>query len=92
MPAGRIYAFYINVRVGGRGYEEFVNRAMGEDDRVYIRGRVFKAYSTDDDVMVWKIDTFTGRKIESTGDLVVVASAIVPSGGVRGWPRCSASL
>ena len=55
---------------------------MEEDDIVYIRGRVSKAYPTDDDLMVWKIDTLTGRRIESTGDLVVVASALIPSRGV----------
>ena len=83
VPDGQVYVFYMDIRAGGKGYEEFVNRAMEEDDTVYIRGRVSKVYPTDDDVMVWGVDTLTGRKVEIAADLVVVASAIIPSGGSR---------
>jgi heterodisulfide reductase subunit A len=83
VPDGQVYVFYMDIRAGGKGYEEFVNRAMEEDDTVYIRGRVSKVFPTDDDVTVWGVDTLTGRKVEITADLVVVASAIVPSAGSR---------
>lgn len=33
--------------------------------------------------MVWGVDTLTGSKVEIAADLVVVASAIVPSEGSR---------
>ncbi len=83
VPDGQVYVFYMDIRAGGKGYEEFVNRAMEEDDTVYIRGRVSKVFPTDDNVMVWGVDTLTGRKIEITADLVVLASAIIPSGASR---------
>ncbi len=83
VPDGQVYVFYMDIRAGGKGYEEFVNRAMEEDDTVYIRGRVSKVFPTDDDVRVWGVDTLTGRKVEITADLVVVASAIIPSAGSR---------
>ena len=73
----------MDIRAGGKGYEEFVNRAMEEDETVYIRGRVSKVFPTDDEVMVWGVDTLTGRKVEISADLVVVASAIIPSVGAR---------
>jgi heterodisulfide reductase subunit A len=83
VPDGQVYVFYMDIRAGGKGYEEFVNRAMEEDDTVYIRGRVSKVFPTDENVMVWGVDTLTGRKVEITADLVVVASAIIPSAGSR---------
>jgi heterodisulfide reductase subunit A len=79
VPDGQVYVFYMDIRAGGKGYEEFVNRAMEEDHTVYIRGRVSKVFPTKDKVMVWGVDTLTGRKVEIEADLVVVASAIIPS-------------
>jgi heterodisulfide reductase subunit A len=83
VPDGQVYVFYMDIRAGGKGYEEFVNRAMEEDETVYIRGRVSKVFPTNGKVMVWGVDTLTGRKVEISADLVVVASAIVPSPGSR---------
>lgn len=83
VPDGQVYVFYMDIRAGGKGYEEFVNRAMEEDETVYIRGRVSKVFPTDDKVMVWGVDTLTGRKVEIMADLVVLASAIIPSAGSR---------
>ena len=83
VPDGQVYVFYIDIRAGGKGYEEFVTRAMEEDRTVYIRGRVSKVFSRDGRLMVWGVDTLTGSKVEIAADLVVVASAIVPSEGSR---------
>ena len=83
VPGGQVYVFYIDVRAGGKGYEEFVTRAMEEDDTVYIRGRVSKVFSRNGKVMVWGVDTLTERKVEIVADMVVVAAAIVPSAGNR---------
>jgi heterodisulfide reductase subunit A len=83
VPDGQVYVFYIDIRAGGKGYEEFVARAMEEDGTVYIRGRVSKVFPSDNKVMVWGVDTLTGSKVEIAADMVVVASAIVPSAGSR---------
>jgi heterodisulfide reductase subunit A len=83
VPDGQVYVFYMDIRAGGKGYEEFVTRAMEDDETVYVRGRVSKVFPTDDRVMVWGVDTLTGRRVEIAADLVVVASAIIPSAGTR---------
>jgi heterodisulfide reductase subunit A len=80
---GQVYVFYIDIRAGGKGYEEFVTRAMEEDDTVYIRGRVSKVFPRNGKIMVWGVDTLTERKVEIAADMVVVAAAIVPSVGSR---------
>jgi heterodisulfide reductase subunit A len=95
VPDGQVYVFYIDIRAGGKGYEEFVTRAMEEDDTVYVRGRVSKVFPTAPPpgtgekakVMVWGVDTLTGSKVEIAADMVVVASAIVPSEGSRRLAR-----
>jgi heterodisulfide reductase subunit A len=81
VPDGQVYVFYIDIRAGGKGYEEFVTRAMEEDDTVYIRGRISKVFPRNGRVVVWGVDTLTGSKVEIAADLVVVAAAIVPSEG-----------
>jgi heterodisulfide reductase subunit A len=79
---GQVYVFYMDVRAGGKGYEEFVTRAM-EERTVYIRGRVSKVFPRDGKVIVWGVDTLAGQKVEIAADMVVVAAAILPSEGSR---------
>ncbi len=44
VPESRAYIFYMDIRAGGKGYEEFVHRAMEEERVMYIRGRVSQVY------------------------------------------------
>ena len=80
---GQAYNFYIDIRSNGKGYEEFVQRTMQEDQVVYIRGKVGKIFRKEDKVTVWGVDTLTGEKIEIDADLVVLAPAMIPSAGSR---------
>ena len=82
VPNGKAYVFYIDIRAGGKGYEEFVTRAMEEDRILYLRGKVAKVFREGDKVVVWGVDTLTGKRVEVEADLVVLAQAIVPSSGV----------
>ena len=41
---GEAYVFYMDIRSGGKMYDEFVRRAIEEDGVKYIRGRVSKIY------------------------------------------------
>ncbi len=75
---GQAFVFYIDVRAGGKGYEEFLNRAMEEEGVVYLRGKVSKIFRDGDKVMVRGADTLSGRTVEIAADLVVLATAIVP--------------
>ena len=79
VPDGQAYVFYMDIRAGGKGYEEFVQRATEEDEVLYLRGRVSKVFQHGDKLIVWGTDTLTGEKIEIAADLVVLATAIVPN-------------
>lgn len=75
---GEAVVFYIDVRTGGKGFEEFYKRATDEGI-LYIRGKVSKIFEKDGKVIVWGADTLTGKKIEVDADLVVLATAMVPA-------------
>ncbi len=76
---GQAYLFYMDVRTGGKGYEEFYQRATEEDDVLYIRGKVSKLFEEDGKVIVWGVDTLTGQKVEVAADMVVLGLAMVPN-------------
>jgi heterodisulfide reductase subunit A len=78
VPDGQAYVFYIDVRAGGKGYEEFVNRAQEHDRVVYLRGKVSKLFRQGDKVHVKGADTLSNRTVEIDADLVVLANAVVP--------------
>jgi heterodisulfide reductase subunit A len=75
---GQAYVFYIDIRSAGKRYEEFVQRAMEEDDTLYLRGKVSKIFRDGDKTIVWGTDTLTSQNIEIAADLVVLATAMVP--------------
>jgi len=78
VPDGQAYVFYMDIRSGGKGYEEFVQKGMENEKVLYLRGRVSKIFEEDDKIVVWGVDTLVGKKIEIDADLVVLATAIVP--------------
>jgi heterodisulfide reductase subunit A2 len=78
---GQAYVFYIDIRAGGKGYEEFLNRAQEEDGVVYLRGKVSKLFRDGDKIVVRGADTLSSRTIEIQADLVVLATAILPKAG-----------
>ena len=48
-----------------------------------MRGKVSKVFRDGDKVIVWGVDTLNDRQIEIAADLVVLATAMVPSDGSR---------
>jgi len=75
---GKAYVFYMDIRAGGKMYEEFVRRAIEEDGVVYIRGRVSRIYEEDGKLVVKGADTLLGGEpIEIKADMVVLATAMV---------------
>ncbi|MEI6413504.1 MAG: CoB--CoM heterodisulfide reductase iron-sulfur subunit A family protein [Pseudomonadota bacterium] len=81
VPDGRAYVFYIDIRSGGKGYEEFVQRTMEDDETLYLRGRVSRIYKNNGKVRVHGTDTLSGQNVEIDADLVVLALAMQPSIG-----------
>ncbi|HEY9187149.1 MAG TPA: CoB--CoM heterodisulfide reductase iron-sulfur subunit A family protein [Ignavibacteria bacterium] len=74
---GEAYVFYMDIRSGGKMYEEFVRRAIEEDDVKYIRGRVSRIYEDGGKYIVKGEDTIAGIPVEIDADMVVLATAIV---------------
>lgn len=79
VPEGQAYIFYIDTRTTGKGYEEFVQRAVEEDRVIYLRGRVSKLFREGEKLKVWGVDTLSGKRIEISCDLVVLGMAMVPN-------------
>ncbi len=78
VPNGQAYVFYIDVRAGGRDYEEFYHRALDEGV-MYVRGKVSRVFQEDGKIIVRGADTIAGTPIELKADLVVLATAMEPS-------------
>jgi heterodisulfide reductase subunit A len=80
VPEGEAYVFYIDVRTGGKGYEEFYERAQTEHKVVYIKSKPSKVYlSRRENPVVVAVDLLTNRKIELEVDMLVLATGMVPS-------------
>lgn len=79
---GDSYVFYMDIRAGGKNYEEFTRRAIEEDGAHYIRGRVARVYEKNGKLIVNGVDTLLGsRPVEIEADMVVLASAGVANKG-----------
>jgi len=87
VPEGQAYVFYIDIRSQGRGYDEFVQRAMEEFGVVYLRGKVSRIIQRDQRLEVWGADTLSSEAVRVRADLVVLAMAAVPSAGSDGLAR-----
>ena len=92
VPESRAYVFYMDIRAGGKGYEEFVHRAMEEERVMYIRGRVGQVYEEDGKLKVTGVDTLSGKQVEINADMVVLAAAMEPAdhGTIAGTLRIAA--
>ena len=75
---GQAYIFYMDIRSTGKGYEEFIQQGMEEEGILYLRGRVSRIFRDGDKVVVWGADTLTGKKVEISADMVVLATALIP--------------
>jgi heterodisulfide reductase subunit A len=84
VPDGQAHVFYMDIRAGGKNYEEFVRRAIEEDNALYHRGRVSRITEQNGRLIVRGVDTLAGESLTIAADLVVLAAAMVPSEGVQG--------
>jgi len=82
-PEVHSYVFYIDIRAGGKGYEDFITRAQQEYGVTYIRGRVAKIFERNGKTVVRGEDTLLGEQVEIEADLVVLATGIGPSEGAK---------
>jgi heterodisulfide reductase subunit A len=75
---GQAYIFYIDIRTGGKGNEEFYHRAQQEAGILYLKGKVAKIFRDREKTVVWGTDMLSGRNVEIAADLVVLATAVEP--------------
>lgn len=75
---GEVSVFYMDIRAGGKMYDEFVRRAIEEDHVRYIRGRVSRVYEEDGRYVVMGEDTIAGEQVRIDADMVVLATAMIP--------------
>ena len=80
---GHAYIFYMDIRSMGKGYEEFIQQGVEEEGILYLRGRVSRLFRDNGHVVVWGVDTLTGKKVEIAADMVVLATAMIPSQGAK---------
>ena len=74
---GESYVFYMDIRAGGKGYDEFVRRAIEEDHVKYIRGRVSRIYEENGKYIVKGEDTLSNMPVTIDADMVVLATAMI---------------
>ena len=87
VPQGQAYVFYMDVRSDAKGYEEFVQQAVEQHRVMYLRGRVSRVFREGDRLKVWGADTLSGRNVVVSADMVVLATAMVPSDGAKDLAR-----
>ncbi len=80
---GQAHVFYMDIRSGGKGYDEFVRRAIEQDGANYYRGRVSKITEENGKLIVRGADTLAGAPVTIEADLVVLAAAMRPADGVE---------
>lgn len=84
VPDGEAYVCYIDIRSPGKSYDEFVRRAIEEENVRYIRGRVGKIKKLKNgQYRVYSEDSLVGRPVYMDADLVVLASAVEPQANAR---------
>jgi heterodisulfide reductase subunit A len=82
-PEVEVYNFYMDIRAGGKDYDEFTRRAIEQYDTHYIRGRVSQVYERNGRLVVEGMDTIMGRPVEMEADLVVLATGVTAPEGAR---------
>lgn len=80
-PEVQCYIFYIDVRAGGKDFDEFARRAQREYGALYLRGRVSHIFQDGKKLVVCGEDSLMGQPVEIPADLVVLATGAEPSDG-----------
>jgi heterodisulfide reductase subunit A2 len=80
---GQAHVFYMDIRAGGKNYDEFVRRAIEQDGAQYHRGRVSKITQENGRLIVRGVDTLAGEPLTIEADLVVLAAAMRPADHVE---------
>jgi heterodisulfide reductase subunit A len=72
-----VYEFYIDMRTGGKGYEEFYER-LQKEGVIFIRGRPAEVVPHDGRLLVKAEDANLGRLIQVPVDMVILSAGLEP--------------
>jgi len=75
----RATVFFMDVRAGGKGYEEFVQRVTEEERVLYVRGQVSQVVRKNGKLIVYGVDTLSGQQVQIPADMVVLAIPTAPN-------------
>jgi len=73
----RIYEFYIDMRTGGKNYEEFYKRLQREGT-VFINGRPSEILPEEGKLAVYAEDRILGRQMRVPVDMVILSVGLEP--------------
>ena len=78
-----VYIFYIELKVFGKGFQDFINKAKSEYGVKYIRARPgeIKENPMTKDLIIRYENTLSKKTEEMKADLVVLCPAMIPTGG-----------
>jgi len=77
-----VYEFYIDMRTGGKGYEEFYERVQ-EEGVIFIRGRPAEIVPHDGRLVVKAEDANLGRLLQVPVDMVILSAGLEPRRGAQ---------
>jgi heterodisulfide reductase subunit A len=79
LPDVRATVFFMDVRAGGKGYEEFVQRVAEQERVLYLRGQVGQVVPKNGKLTVYGVDTLSGQAVQMPADMVVLALPTAPT-------------
>jgi len=82
-PESQVIIFYIDFRVFGKGFQDFINRAKENYGVQYIRGRPgeIKEDPHTKNLIIWYEDTLSREVKVLKVELVILCPALIPSEG-----------
>ncbi|MDY6834039.1 MAG: CoB--CoM heterodisulfide reductase iron-sulfur subunit A family protein [Chloroflexota bacterium] len=80
-PDVQSYIFYIDIRAGGKDFDEFAQRAQDEYGVLYLRGRISKIVQDGKKLIVYGEDSLLGHPVQIPADMVVLATGVEPNDG-----------
>jgi heterodisulfide reductase subunit A len=78
----RVYEFYIDMRTGGKAYEEFYKR-LQQEGTVFINGRPAEILPEEGKLAVYVEDRALGREIRVPVDMVILSVGLEPRHDAR---------
>ena len=78
-PASEVNVFYMDLKVFGKGFQQFVNRAKSHYGVNYVRGRPgeIRMNPLTNDLTVWYEDTANGDVSSMEADLAVLCTTMI---------------